>query len=50
MSFFPNEGDPLWSKYSTHSVIHALQVFSNHTFDYPYPVAISVHGPVFGME
>ena len=50
MSFFPNEGDPLWSKYSTHSVIHALQVFSKHTFDYPYPVAISVHGPVFGME
>ncbi len=50
MSFFPNEGEPLWSKYSTHSVIHALQVFSKHTFDYPYPVAISVHGPVFGME
>ena len=50
MSFFPNEGEPLWSRYSTHSVIHALQVFSKHTFDYPYPVAISVHGPVFGME
>ncbi len=50
MSVYPNEGEPLWSKYSTHSVIHALQVFSKHTFDYPYPVAISVHGPVFGME
>ena len=50
MSFFPNEGEPLWSRYSTHSVIHGLQVFSKHTFDYPYPVAISVHGPVFGME
>ena len=50
MSFYPKEGEPLWSKYSTHSVIHALQVYSKHTFDYPYPVAISVHGPVFGME
>jgi hypothetical protein len=50
MSFYPNEGEPLWSHYSTHSVIHALQVFSKHTFDYPYPVAISVHGPVYGME
>ncbi|NIP92305.1 MAG: M1 family metallopeptidase, partial [Akkermansiaceae bacterium] len=50
MSFYPKEGEPLWSRYSTHSVIHALQVFSKHTFDYPYPVAISVHGPVFGME
>ena len=50
MSFYPNEGEPLWSKYSTHAVAHALQVYSKHTFDYPYPVAISVHGPVFGME
>ena len=22
MSFYPNEGEPLWSKYSTHSIIH----------------------------
>ena len=50
MSFYPNEAEPLWSKYSTHAVVHTLEVFSRYTFDYPYPVAISVNGPVFGME
>jgi hypothetical protein len=50
MSFYPNEAEPLWSKYSTHSIIHTLEVYSRYTFDYPYPVAISVNGPVGGME
>ncbi|MEZ6092910.1 MAG: M1 family metallopeptidase [Pirellulaceae bacterium] len=50
MSYYPNEGEPLWSKYSTHSVAHTLEVYSRFTFDYPYPVAISVNGPVGGME
>src|SRR6056297_776332 len=50
MSFYPNEGEPLWSKYSTHAIIHTLDVFSKYTFPYPYPVAISVNGPVGGME
>ncbi|MEL7495994.1 MAG: M1 family metallopeptidase [Planctomycetota bacterium] len=50
MSFYPNEGEPLWSKYSTHAIIHTLNVYSRYTFDYPYPVAISVNGPVGGME
>ena len=50
MSYYPNEGEPLWSKYSTHSIIHTLEVYSRYTFDYPYPVAISVNGPIGGME
>jgi hypothetical protein len=50
MSFYPNEGEPLWSKYSTHAIVHTLDVYSRHTFAYPYPVAISVNGPVGGME
>jgi Peptidase family M1 domain len=50
MSFYPNEADPLWSQYSTQAVAHALEVYSKYTFDYPYPVAISVNGPVGGME
>ncbi|WP_299459989.1 M1 family metallopeptidase [uncultured Gimesia sp.] len=50
MSFYPKEGEPLWSKYSTHAIIHTLNVFSKYTFPYPYPVAISVNGPVGGME
>ena len=50
MSFFPKEGDPLWSKYSTEAVIHTMEVYSRFTFDYPYPTAQSVNGPVGGME
>ncbi len=50
MSFYPNEAEPLWSKYSTASITHTLDIYSKFTFDYPYPVAISVNGPVFGME
>ncbi len=50
MSYYPNEGEPLWSKYSTHAIIHTLNVYSRYTFDYPYPVAISVNGPIGGME
>ncbi len=50
MSFYPTEGNPLWEKYSTHAIIHTLNVYSRYTFDYPYPVAQSVNGPVGGME
>ena len=50
MSFYPKEGGDLWKKYSTESVIHAMDVYSRYTFDYPYPVSISVNGPVGGME
>ena len=50
MSFYPKEGEPLWSKYSTAIVIHTLKVYTRYSFDYPYPVAQSVNGPVGGME
>jgi hypothetical protein len=50
MSFYPKEGGELWERYSTESVIHTLAVYSRFTFDYPYPSAISVNGPVGGME
>jgi aminopeptidase N len=50
MSFYPKEGEPLWSKYSTEAVIHTMEVYSRFSFDYPYPVAQSVNGPVGGME
>ena len=50
MSYYPKEGEPLWSRYSTHAIIHTLNVYSRYTFDYPYPIAISVNGPVGGME
>lgn len=50
MSYWPKEGEPMWSKFSTHAVVHTLEVYSRYTFAYPYPVAISVNGPVGGME
>ena len=50
MSFYPKEGEPLWSKYSTAAVIHTMKVYSRYSFDWPYPVAQSVNGPVGGME
>lgn len=49
-SFWPPEGEPLWSRHSTRAVAHALRVYSRMTFDYPYPSACSVNGPVYGME
>jgi len=50
MSFYPNEAEPLWSRYSTPAIIHTMNVYSKYTFDYPWPVAQSVNGPVGGME
>lgn len=50
MSFYPKEGNPLWEKYSTHAIVHTLNVYSRYAFPFPYPVAISVNGPVGGME
>jgi aminopeptidase N len=43
MSFYPNEAEPIWSHYSTHAVIHTMDVYSRFTFDYPYPTAQSVN-------
>lgn len=50
MSYYPKEGNPLWEQYSTKVVAHTLKTYSKHTFDYPYPVAISVHADDIGME
>ena len=50
MSFWPDAAEPLWSKYSTHAVAHALECYSDIAYPYPYPTAISVNGPVGGME
>ncbi|MFK7946331.1 MAG: M1 family metallopeptidase [Saprospiraceae bacterium] len=50
MSYYPKEGNPLWEQYSTKAVAHTLDVYSRYTFDYPYPVAISVHAKSIGME
>jgi len=43
MSFYPNEAEPIWSKYSTHAVVHTMEVYSRFSFDYPYPTSQSVN-------
>jgi hypothetical protein len=50
MSFYPKEGNPLWEKYSTAAIIHTIEQYNKYSLDYPYPTAISVNGPVGGME
>lgn len=50
MSYYPKEGLPVWQEESTKAVMHALEVYSEATFDYPYPVAISVNTSNIGME
>ncbi len=50
MSFYPNEGMPFWSQLSTQAIKDALEVYSEATFDYPYPVAISVNMSNIGIE
>ncbi|MCU0450002.1 MAG: M1 family metallopeptidase [Bernardetiaceae bacterium] len=49
MSYYPKEGNPLWGQYSTEVVAHTLRTYSRYSFDYPYPVAISVEASN-GME
>ncbi|GGZ47177.1 aminopeptidase [Mesonia mobilis] len=50
VSLYPKEGNPLWEEYSTKAVAHTLKSYSEHTFDYPYHKAISVHAKNQGME
>ena len=50
MSMYPKEGNPLWEQYSTKVIAHTLKWYSHYTFDYPYPVAWSIHTNRIGME
>ena len=50
ISLYPKEGNPLWEEYSTKMVAHTLKSYSSHTFDYPYPKAISINARDQGME
>ena len=50
VSLYPKEGNPLWEEYSTKAVALTLKSYSSHTFEYPYPKAISVHAKNQGME
>ena len=49
MSYYPKEANPLYERFSTKAVAQTLITYSKYTFDYPYPVAISVEA-ANGME
>lgn len=50
ISIYPKEANPLWGEYSTRAVAQTLKTYSKHTFDYPYPKAVSVSAEDQGME
>lgn len=49
-SLYPKEGNPLWERESTKAIKNTLEVYSERTFDYPYPTAYSIHAANQGME
>jgi hypothetical protein len=51
MSVFPVESaaDSMWGR-STEYVKASIEIFSRDWYEYPYPVAVAVAGPVGGME
>ncbi len=50
VSLYPKEGNPLWGDWSTKVVASTLTSYSDHTFQYPYHKAVSVHAKNQGME
>ncbi len=44
-----SEGDSAWGR-STEYLKRSVEIFSDHWFEYPYPNAVNVGGPVGGME
>ncbi len=49
-SLYPREAMPLWDSVSTRAIAQTMRTYGRLAFEYPYPRATNVHGPVFGME
>jgi hypothetical protein len=49
-SLYPREAMPLWDSVSTKAIAQTMRTYGRLAFEYPYPRATNVHGPVFGME
>ncbi|NNF58234.1 MAG: M1 family metallopeptidase [Rhodothermaceae bacterium] len=49
-SLYPRDAMPLWDKVSTRATVQTLKTYGRMAFEYPYPKAVNVHGPVFGRE
>lgn len=48
-SFYPKEAIKTWSK-STDYLRFSIEHYSNKWFEYPYPIASNINGPIPGME
>jgi len=49
-SLYPRDAMPLWDSVSTRAIAQTMRTYGRMAFEYPYPKAVNVHGPVFGME
>jgi hypothetical protein len=49
-SLYPKEAMPLWSDVSTKAVRQTMITYGRMAFEYPYPKAVNINGPVYGME
>jgi len=49
-SVYPRDAMPLWNRVSTLAIRQTMLTYGRMAFEYPYPQASNVHGPVFGME
>jgi hypothetical protein len=49
-SLYPRDAMPLWDKVSTRATLQTLKTYGRLAFEYPYPKAVNVNGPVGGME
>lgn len=49
-SVYPRDAMPLWNQVSTKAIRQTMITYGRMAFEYPYPQASNVHGPVFGME
>jgi hypothetical protein len=49
-SLYPRDAMPLWDSLSTRAIAQTMRTYGRLAFEFPYPKASNIHGPVFGME
>ncbi len=49
-SLYPRDAMPLWDSVSTKAIAQTMRTYGRLAFEFPYPKASNIHGPVFGME
>jgi hypothetical protein len=49
-SLYPREALGVWDSLSTRAIAQTMRTYGRLAFEYPYPKASNIHGPVGGME